>query len=96
MIRAIKRNIARNLLKDMKYDKVNKRLGYRNGMKGGRVTNVQIRNGMKTPSSRERLNKFLTEHPAVWQRVLYGDLKERAQKSFMAASRRRKVEACYR
>ena len=96
MIRTIKRNIARNLLKDMGYDQVNRRLGYRNGLKNGRVTNVQIRNGMKTPASRDRLNKFLKEHPAVWQRVLYGDLKERAQKSFMAASRRRKVEACYR
>lgn len=96
MIRAIKRNIARNLLKDMKYDKVNKRLGYRNGLKGGRVTNVQIRNGMKTPASRDRLDKFLKEHPAVWQRVLYGDLKERAQKSFMAASRHCAVMNCYR
>lgn len=96
MIRAIKRNIARNLLKDMGYDQVNRRLGYRNGLKNGRVTNVQIRNGMKTPSSRDRLNKFLKEHPAVWQRVLYGDLKEKAQKSFMVESRKRKVDACYR
>ena len=96
MIRTIKRNIAKNLLKDMGYDRVNKRVGYRNGLKNGRVTNVQIRNGMKTPASRERLNKFLQEHPAVWQRVLNGDLKEKARKSFMAASRRRKVEACYR
>ena len=96
MIRSIKRNIARNLMKDMKYDKVNKRMGYRNGLKGGRVANVQIRNGMKTAPSRERLSKFLQEHPAVWQRILYGDLKERAQKCFMAASRRRAVMTCYR
>lgn len=96
MIRSIKRNIAKNLLKDMGYDRVNKRIGYRNGMKGGRVTRVQIRNGMKTPASRERLDIFLREHPAVWQRVLNGDLKERAQKCFAAASRKRKVEACYR
>lgn len=96
MIRTIKRNIAKNLLKDMGYDRVNNRVGYRNGLKNGRVTNVQIRNGMKTPASRERLDIFLREHPAVWQRVLNGDLKEKARKSFMAASRRRKVEACYR
>lgn len=96
MIRTIKRNIARNLLKDMGYDQVNRRLGYRNGLKNGRVTNVQIRNGMKTPASRDRLGKFLKEHPAVWQRVLYGDLKSRAHQAFVQESRKRKIEACYR
>lgn len=96
MIRSIKRNIARNLLKDMGYDKVNKRMGYRNGMKGGRVTRVQIRNGMKTPASRDRLGVFLKEHPPVWKRVLQGDLKSRAQQAFAQESRKRKIDACYR
>lgn len=96
MIRSIKRNMARNRLKDMGYDKVNKRMGIRNDLKGNRVSRVQIRNGMKTPASRDRLSKFLDEHPAVWKRVLVGDLAKKAKAAEKAASRQRKIDTLYR
>ena len=96
MIRTIKRNMARNRLKDMGYDRVNKRLGYRNGLKGGRVMRKQIRNGMKTAGGRDRLNRFLAEHPAIWERVLVGDLRKKAIAAERAASRQRKIDMVYR
>ena len=96
MIRTIKRNMARNRLKDMGYDKVNKRMGIRNGLKGNRVLRRQIRNGQKTGPGRDRLGVFLKEHPAVWQRVLDGDLAKKAVAAEKAASRQRKINSCYR
>ena len=96
MIRTIKRNMARNRLKDMGYDRVNKRMGIRNGMKGNRVLRRQVRNGQKSPTGRDRLGVFLKEHPAIWQRVLNGDLAKRAVIAEKAASRQRKIDMCYR
>lgn len=96
MIRSIRRNIARNRMKDMGFDRVNRRMGIRNGIKGNRLLRRQVRNGMKTPAARDRLAGYLKAHPPVWKRVLEGDLRERAVAAEKAESRKRKMAVLYR
>ena len=95
MIRTIKRNMARNRLKDMGYDRVNKRLGYRNGLNGGRLRRATVRVNTRTRRRRAVWETFLKEHPALWQRVLAGDLQKKAIEAERAASRQRKIDRCY-
>lgn len=96
MIRTIKRNMARNRLKDMGYDRVNKRLGYRNGVKGGRLRRATVRVNTRTRRRRAVWETFLKEHPPIWKRVLEGDLRKKAIAAERAASRQRKIDMVYR
>jgi len=84
-VRALKRNMARNLLKDLGADHVNKRMH----MSNGNMNRKQFRKLLKTKHGRRRWNAYSQEFFPLWKRVLIGDMSKRAQRAFMVASGKR-------
>ena len=89
MIRSIKRNIARNRMKDMGIGNVNQKMRLRSGDKETMPGREMIAKLNKTPKGRAVLARRYKEHPALWQEVLYGAKKAEADEAFRKASWRR-------
>ena len=88
MLRSIRRNIAKNLLADMGYDRVNRKMGQaKNPMK--KPNPMLAGKLMKTRHGRERLARINSGNPKLWQRVTTGDLAAQAEKMMYKKARER-------
>lgn len=87
MLRTWKREIARNRLKDMGADHVNRRMGHR---KEETLEHEVIAKMQKTAQGRDRLKRILDANPPLWKRVISGDLKKDGDKAFWKRSEQRR------
>ena len=85
MIRSIKRNIARNRMRDMGFDKINKRMRTRLDPENS-PRRIVIRKLEKTRQGRGKLALFGMANPQLWKEVLNGRYQGDAEKAFRRAS----------
>ena len=88
MLRSIRRNIAKNLLRDMGYERVNEKL-YQVKDPNKRPSEVVVTKLTKTAQGRTRLDKMRSDNPPLWKRITQGDLAKDAQKAIVKAKNER-------
>ena len=93
MIRAIKRNIARNRLKDAGYERVNKRMSMTSGGTKQHIRMVERTHRGRKDSRMRRvyIDKVRAADPQIWRRVFSGDLEKKAVEAWKHASFRRAI-----
>ena len=93
MIRASKRNIARNRMKDAGYDKVNRRMSMTSGGAKQHIKMVErTHRGQKNSRKRRAyIDKVRAADPQIWRRVFSGDLEKKAVEAWKTASFRRAI-----
>ena len=90
MIRAIERNIARNRMKDMGFDKINKRMN--TPMNPDKMPLPKVKKRMqRTAVGRRKLEVIRKENMPLWKRVLWGEYRESSEKAEKKASYERMV-----
>ena len=91
MLRSIKRNIARSRMKDMGIDHVNHKMAHR---QNDTLIKNCVQALQKTKNGRRRLLAIYAKNPPIWKRIIEGDLKKTADRSWNEASRKR-GRACW-
>ena len=86
MLRSIKRNIARNRMKDMGIDHINHKMAHR---QNDTLIKNTVQALQKTRNGRRRLIAIYAKNPPIWKRIIEGDLKKTADKSWNQASIKR-------
>lgn len=89
MIRTIRRNVAKNLMKDMGYENVGQKMHLRIGDKDTLPSKEAVVKLQKTAQGRAKLAKAMEKHPPLWKEVLGGSKKKDADKAFEKMSWRR-------
>lgn len=88
MLRSIKRNIAKNRMKDAEVDKVNRRMSIRQNRTDA-PSRIKIAKMSKTAQGRRKLAVIFRKNPPMWKSVLTGEFRKEADKAFIKKSQER-------